>query len=200
MNDIKRDEFFRTINQIWQIISLAKDCYSYSFYLYKADTKKENDYIAHSIDFIFFRHILLRIAIIELSKLYTTSGNDKFRLSKLISILEETNSYLKYDIPLKSITDWKKEIQNNKKDIELFITLRNKVYAHTDLDWNEYSTVKFDFQKIERLIKIAESIISEIYKITWGKDIDLAPDTFNKERFNIIKILADAELEKLKNY
>ena len=88
----KKVEIKNDIWNIWQILITAKDSFQYSFYLHKPDTEEEQDYLNHSPDFIFIRHILWRMCIIELSKLFSNSKDrDRFNIFHFIKKLNKLN-------------------------------------------------------------------------------------------------------------
>ncbi|NWL03620.1 hypothetical protein DM790_22605 [Flavobacterium collinsii] len=62
--------------------------------------------------------------------------------------------------------------------------------AHTDPKEDHLELLDISFQEIEILIKLSEEIIIEIYSVAFDADVRFRPIYFNKERFNLINILA----------
>ena len=186
----KEDELHSEITKIWQILLSAKECLLYSFYLHKPNTKEEVVYLNESVDFIFIRGILWKMAVTELSKLFTESKKrDRFNIFHFISKHKKDGYFRNQGIDDETITKWENEIENNKQTIKEIITLRDKAYSHTDVNFNEHSS-ELTFEQTEKLILIIEEVIKDIYIKVFNSNVAIDEGRFNRETFDIIKILA----------
>jgi len=203
----RKEEIKEEIVQIWQILLIAKECYLYSFYLHKPDTKEELDYLQKSRDFHFIRHIMWRMTVIELSKLFRESStNDRFNIFHFISKLKKGGHFGKLGISENKIAEWESRISDNSQTISEILMLRDKLYSHTAPNKKRYGKSDVTFEKAEELIKIVESVIQEIYSSVFDSYASIGTINFNRERFKVIEILAeekkkriDALLEGFKN-
>ena len=191
---LNKNEIKQEIWGIWEILILARECFEYSNYLYHPDTKEESEYLSFSQDFDFIRHILWRMTIIEFSKLFQP---DRFNLKHFIHKLKKAGHFSKAGINDETINKWEAELLNNEKTIANIITLRNKIYAHSDLKKDDYNTIQITFQEIAKLIVIVENVIREIYLIVFEADTEMATIVFDKNNFDIIKILADEKRKSI---
>jgi hypothetical protein len=108
---LNKDVIKQEIWGIWQILILARECFEYSNYLYNPDTKEEFEYLSFSQDFDFIRHILWRMTIIELSKLFSSSSKrDRFNLKHFIDKLKKTGHFSKAGINEVTIIKWETEL------------------------------------------------------------------------------------------
>ncbi len=188
----KKEEIKEEIWQIWQILLIAKECHSYSFYLHKPDTKEESDYLQHSRDFNFIRHMLWRMTVIELSKLFRNSPqNDRFNLFHFISKLKKGGHFGKLGISENKIEEWESKMTDNTQTISEMLLLRDKLYSHTAPNKKKYIDGNLTFEKIEELIKIVESVIREIYSSVFDSHASIGTISFDRKRFKIIEILAE---------
>lgn len=182
-------------NDIWnicQILITAKDSFQYSFYLHKPDTEEEQDYLNHSPDFIFIRHILWRMCIIEFSKLFSNSKDrDRFNILHFIKKLKKTEYFGDMRFSEAIIADWENQIEINKDTISQVLTLRDKVYGHTDPKIENFINIELSFQQTDKLIQIIEMVIQEIYFTVFDAHAIIDTPTFDRKRFNIITILAN---------
>lgn len=125
---LNKDEIEQEIWGIWEILILARECYEYSNYLYNPDTKEESEYLSFSQDFDFIRHILWRMTIIEISKLFSISAKrDRFNLRHFIDKLKKSGYFSKAGINEATIHKWETEILNNEKTVTIILTLRDKI-------------------------------------------------------------------------
>lgn len=192
---LKKDEIKQEIWGIWEILILARECFEYSNYLYNPDTKEESEYLSFSQDFDFIRHILWRMTIIEISKLF--AKRDSFNLKHFIAKLKKAGHFSKAGINEATINKWETELFNNETTVTNILTLRNKIYAHSDLKKDDYNTIQITFQEIAKLILIAENVIKEIYLTVFKADTEMTTIVFDKNNFDIIKILADEKRKSI---
>ena len=76
--------------------------------------------------------------------------------------------------------------------------LRDKVYAHTDSNKENYTKGDLTFQQIEKLLKIIENVIREIYSTVFKSDASMDTPFFNRNSFSIIRSLASEENRRIK--
>lgn len=195
----RREDLNNEINNIWNIYINANECFLYSNYLNNAETQLEFDYINSSRDFIYIGQIMWQTSIIELSKLFSDSKSDRFRILNLISKLKR-NGYLgNMGITDEVLNQWETKIDENKELINSILTLRNKVYAHTDSKIKTYKNTNLSFDKIELLLNLVKEIIIKIYSAAFNTFADIEPVIFNKKRFSIIiQTLAEEKEKELK--
>jgi hypothetical protein len=187
-----KDEIWR----IWEILILAKECFHYSLYLHSPKTPKELDYVNKSQDLQFIRHILWRTAIIELSKLFSVSDKrDRFNINHFIKKLKKDGYFGGLLVKPSTIDKWEKEIEQNSHTISILLKYRDKVYAHTDPNKDEHLKHEMSFEQTERLMGFVENIVKEIYLTILNSEID-TDIIFNKDRFDLVKLLADGHERK----
>ncbi len=195
----KEAEIKNEVWQIWQILLIAKECFQYSLYLHKPSTQEEQNYLRHSQDFGFIRQILWRMSVIELSKLFCDSKDrDRFNIFHFINKLKKGGHFGDMGISKTTIAKWENQIAINKDTITQILTLRDKVYAHTDANGEKYTKGDLTFQQTEKLIQIIENVIQEIYSTVFQTHAIMDTPIFEKERFNIIKILASEQDRRIK--
>ena len=188
----KKEEIKKEIWQIWQILLLAKECHSYSFYLHKPDTKQELEYLQCSNDFHFIRHIMWRMTVIELSKLFKDSvKSDRFNIFHFISKLKREGYFGTMGISESRIIEWEQQINENRETISKILILRDKLYSHTDSDKEKHSKNEVSFEKTEKLLQIIESVIQEIYYAVFDSHALIETVSFDRKNFKIIEILAE---------
>lgn len=198
MMDIKKQELKDNILRIWEILTISKECFGYAFYFHKPETEDESEYLHKSKDFIFIRHVLWRMTIIELSKLFSNSKNrDKYNLFHFINKLKRNQYFGDIGILNEKILHWEIILTDNQNLVDDILVLRDKVYAHTDPKNKHLKLLDISFQEIEILIKLSEEIIIEIYSVAFDADVRFRPVYFNKERFNLIKILAEEKRNRV---
>lgn len=187
--------------EIWRITEIflnAKENFNYSYYLHKPDTTEEAEYVKHDRDLIFIRHSLWRLSIIELSKLFSNNTNThKFNLSHFISKLKPGGHFSNFQIDPLKIAEWEKAILTKQELIKNIITLRDKIYAHTDPNKDDYRTVEIFFTQIESLFDLVEGIIKEINLVALESDDDISTPTFERNDFTMIKTLSEVKRKEI---
>jgi len=197
----KGKELEDEISKIWDILIIAKDCYQYSFYLHKPETIEEADYLKNSQDFDFIRHILWRMAIIEIAKLFCNSSNrDRYNLRHFINKLKKAGHFGDIGISVTIIEKWETQLSLNEELIDDILTLRDKVYAHTDPYKEEYTKIEITFKKIEDLLRLVEDVIQEIFKTVFDSHVDFESPLLDKNRTNIVKILAAEKKKRIEEH
>jgi hypothetical protein len=194
----KENELEIEIKNVWDIFTNANECFHYSNYLHNPETQDELDYLNSSRDLQYIRHIMFRMSIIELSKLFSGSKDrDRFNIRCLIKKLKKNEYFGKMGITDDELNRWDAEIDKNGKAIDNILKLRDKVYAHTDSDAETYKSIDLSFKEIEPLLNIVEEIIRKIYSSVFNTFADVEPVVFDKKRFSVIKILAGEKKKRL---
>lgn len=195
----KKDELRQEIQIIWEILTLAKECYSYSNYIRNPETIQEIKYIAKSRDFRFMSHAFWRLCIIELSKLFSNNNDThKFNINKLISKLKSDGHYRSLKFNQTAISLWEQKIKDNCNAIEIVQKLRNEVYSHKDRNSNLDYANDLTFKEVANLIQIVSEIVKSIYSECFDTDALVRTVYFHDGRFNIIKILAEEKEIRIK--
>lgn len=194
----KQQELKNEIWRIWEIEIVAKECFQYSFYLHKPETKEEAEYLHNQRDFGFIRHILWRMTIIELSKLFSNSPKrDRFNVFHFISKLKKAGHFGDMGISEVKIAKWEADLKLNQKHIDNILTLRDKIYAHTDPKKEDYKAIDLSFQDVEILIKVVVDIIKEIYLVVFDAGTIMETPNFDRGNFKIIKVLAEERRKRM---
>jgi len=194
----RKSELENEISNIWEIFINANECFHYSFYLHKPDTQDEFDYLNKSNDLQYIRHVMWRMTIIELSKLFSGSKTrDRYNIQHLIGKLKKDGNFGNIGISDETLNKWETEIEKNKEIIDYILILRDKIYAHTDSDKTKYLNIDLSFKQIEFLLKIVEVIIRDIHSSVFDAYADVETVVFDRKRFNIVKILAEAEKNRI---
>jgi hypothetical protein len=127
----------------------------------------------------FFKHYFLQlrfITVIQLAKLLSDSGNQKYNFHKFLRRLEsEKHPFIDFNegqestfirnkitsgvLLLQLTSGIKSSMEKYKDDIEVLVTLRDKVYAHKD----QYQINKIlPWERIESLSKLVFEIYNKI--------------------------------------
>lgn len=187
----KKAEIEKNIWTIWKISILANKCLIYTQYLHKPETNEEKDFLDHSHDFGFIRHVMWRNTVIELSKLFSSSPNrDKYNIFHFINKFKRDQCFGGLGIEQNKIQDWENRLRENKDIISNILLLRDKVYGHTD---NENARRNLDtptFEETQKLIEIVETIVKEIYSTVLDTDAMIRCPIIDHKPSVIIKILA----------
>jgi len=188
-------------NEVWRITEIflnAKENFNYSYYLHRPDTTQEAEYLKNDRDLIFIRHSLWRLSIIELTKLFSDNPRThKFNLLHFLSKLKPTGYYSDVKIDTMKIAEWETLIFTEDKLINDIVTLRDKIYAHTDPDKDEYRKIEIYFTQIETLFALVGSIITEVNLLAFDMSTFLSTPTFDRKDFTLVKILAEAKQNEI---
>jgi len=199
-NQLNREELDNKLWRITEILITAKECFLYSKYLYKPESEEEAKYLQYSVHFHFIRHSLWRLSIIELSKLFSTSKQrDRFNIVSFITQLKKDGHFANLNFDESIITKWEKRLSENKDQIDKILTLRDKVYAHTDPKKDDYRGIQLYLRDIEQLFLIVENMISEIKSKIFDAHMDLTTPVFGRHKFDIIKVLAEEKRKRIES-
>lgn len=190
----KKEEIKFELDKIWAILMDAKTCFYYSFYLYEPDTQEEQSFVDRSIDFKYFRLILWKMSIIELVKLFSdptkSKSGDRYDLMRFINKLKGQGHLYHNEINEETILNWENQINDCEIVINKILTLRDKLYAHTDSNADNFKKMEITFEEIERLITIVETIIKDVYFLVFNGGAQMDPGRLSKDKFEVLEILA----------
>lgn len=192
------EELQNDLTQISKIYTIAKETFDYCFYLHKPNSELEREYLSKNKHLIFIRHILWRQTVVEIFKLVSGGKNDKFGLSGFLSKLhqeEEVQKKVGSDFFLKC----KRRLRTNKNAIKNIGLLRDKIYAHTDRDSGAYKNLDLAFENVQKVFDSIGEIIKDIYEQVFDGHLELRNLNFERDRFDLIKVLAEHHNEKIKN-
>lgn len=196
----KKEEIKENILAIWKIAIVARKCYQYSYYLHKPDTSEELEYLNHSGEFQFIRHILWRNTVIELSKLFNSSPKrDKYNVFHFINKLKSNQYFGGFGISKEKINYWEDRLTKNEDLINKILLLRDKVYSHTDGEYAKRNLDTPTFAETEELLKIVEDVIREIYYSIFDAEAVVDTSFVKKGPSNIIKILSAEKKSRIEN-
>ena len=190
-----KDELKTKLESITQIYILTQELYFYTEYFHNPNTREESDLIeesVHSIHLRFIKHIMFRTLINELAKLFSRSENDKYRLSAFIDSLSESGHYRNLKFSKEKVVLWKEKLDNQSNVIDSVLTLRSKVYAHTDFSLG-FNNTDITFKEIKSLLDFALKIIQEVYGTIFDTELDAESGQFDRERFTMLSTLAKGE-------
>ena len=196
----KLKELENDLSKIWDILLMAKESFMYSKYLYYPNSKIEQDYLTNARDFHFIRFVLWRSSIIELSKLFGDKSVDKFNFNKFLNKLKTDGYFGDLYEDKVQITKWETDILAESAVIKKIVTLRDKLYSHTDSNFVPDSTYDLLFVDIEKLIKISEEIIVGIFDQVFDTLADTSNIYFDMNRFNLVRILAEEKERKMQEF
>jgi hypothetical protein len=193
IEDLRKETF-----SIIKIYLSAKENFNFCYYLHKPDTKIEAEYLMIDRNLKFIRHSLWRLSIIELAKLFSDrKSTHKFNLLHFLSKLRPEGHYKSFKIDPLKILEWERLIYTNENLIKDIITLRDKIYAHTDPNKEEYNKIEIYFTQIEELFEIVEILLKEVFLIAFSATLDLRTPTFERNSFDLVKILAQEHNRKI---
>ena len=187
------------LEKILHIYIFAQEAYLYTEYFHNPETKEELDLVTnspHTSNLSTIMHLMFRTVIVEVSKLYSRSENDKFQLERFINSLSSSGHFRKIGVETRHIEKWQKLLFDNKSVIDNILTLRSKLYAHTDNPLTNYNDIDISFKEIKTLLGIAAQILTSIYHDVFDTELFTDSPTFDRKSFGILKLLAKAEKEQ----
>jgi hypothetical protein len=162
-----KDYFERELENILFIHFDAKCYFKDVKYLNYPETTEEKVAAAENFIIRRIRIAFWRLGIIEIAKLFLKSKNQHYNLIQYIE--ELISNYDEYswiqNLPKNKLIDWLELLNSNKiKSIRHRISIqRNKYFAHTDKNPQiKLDSVKINFDEIDTLINLTESIIFEL--------------------------------------
>lgn len=186
----KKQELDKELTQVWLILVAAKESFNYCYYMHKPKSESELQYINESKDFKYIRHLLWRVTIIELAKIFRESKDtDRFNIFHLFNKLKPTGHFKRLKFPNQKLVEYEASLREDNL-ITQIINLRDKIYAHTDSKTDNLETNLITFSTLENLIQKTERIINEIFEITLDNSISFNSPVFNRNGFDAFEILA----------
>jgi hypothetical protein len=191
-----KEELKIKLEKLLHVYIFAKEAYLYTEYFHNPATKEELDLVTsspHNRNLSTIMHLMFRTLIVEVSKLFSRSNNDKFQLEKFIDSLSPSGHFRTIGVLQSHVDTWKKLLVDNKNTIDNVLLLRDKIYAHTDSPMTNYNEIDISFKQIKVLLDIADEILKSVYHDIFDTGLITGPVTFDRERFSILKLLAKAE-------
>lgn len=178
--------------------------FEYAYYLhypeqnYSYDKPKSN-LISASGFLSFTEYAMWRILIVEIHKLVKDSKSEKFNLFLLLRKLERSGDYRSIGIEHAKVVEWKLALLNKLPSIAKVVTLRSKLYAHTDRDYKDViKNSDLTYEEINELIIVIVKIVSEIQSIAYEKQFNYAPIHPIGELKNKLEVLVTNQRQKSK--
>ena len=198
----QKEQFEKELSRITDIFFGARENFDYCYYLHKPKSRYEAEYLHVDRDLQFIRHSLWRMCIIELTQLFSNRENDKFNLLKFLSKLLPTGHYRRLAVNQEKIYEWQTMIYSQNHVINNIIILRDKIYAHTDPDKDQYKQIEVYFRDIVSLLEIVASIITDLHSSVLKRTLLLRNPVFDRNNFTLVRILAeerDRRVSEIKN-
>ena len=196
----KTEELEKKIWSITEIFLETKESFNYCKYFYQQPRESEEYKMANSDTHIqFIRFSLWRQTIIGLSKLFSDKNTDKFKIRDFINRLKSDGYYGDQSLPSNLIIEWEKQIDSHTILISDILVLRDKIYAHTDPNKNEYQNIMVTFSSIESLMNILSNLIIKIHSIVFDSDFDLSLPS-DSERIDLLSDLVAQRKIKIEFY
>ncbi|MDR3058192.1 MAG: hypothetical protein LBU84_08635 [Prevotella sp.] len=195
-NNQVKEEFKKKLSAISHVYIMAQEAYLYTEYFHNPNTKEELDFVVKSNQLRMIMHLMFRTMVNEVSKLFSYSQNDKYRLMGLVKSLSNDGYYGKLGMSMQYIQAWEQEFIDNKEIIDNILILRNKVYAHTDSSLIDYNEIDITFKQIKILLGLADDIIKKLYILIFDTGLDSTSPTFDKERFILLKLMVKGENQR----
>ena len=195
-----KEELKIKLENLLHVYIFAKEAYLYTEYFHNPSTQEELDLVtssAHKRNLSTIMHLMFRTLIVEVSKLFSRSSNDKFQLEKFIDSLSPSGHFRTIGVAQSHIDIWKKLLVDNKTTIDNVLLLRDKIYAHTDDPTINYNEIDISFKQIKVLLDIADKILKSVYHDIFETGLMTDAVTFDRGRFSILRLLAKAEKERL---
>jgi hypothetical protein len=197
----KKEELGKKLEQVLHVYMFAQDAYLYTEYFHNPSSKEELELVMnspHSPELSVIMHLMFRTLVVETSKLFSRSDNDKFQLTKFIESLSSNGYFGDLGISKEQIEKWEYRLEKSNETINETLLLRDKIYAHTENPLADYSEIDISFKKIKHLLDLAKDIISNVYSELFDTGVIFDSPTFDKERFGILTLLAKAEAQRTK--
>ena len=198
----RKEELENELEQRMYILVTAKQCLLFAKDLRFSNDEKLNNFLQSSARFRFIHTVLWKQSVIELAKLFSNSNNtQKFNIHCLISRLEDSGHYACLKFSKVAIQSWRDKITQSESKIKVVLDLRDKLYAHTDPNFEVNILDAPTFEEVEQLIQIIEDIIQEIEGTVFNTGFTLDHLPHYDDRFvKMLKELADYRDQKILNW
>ncbi len=191
-----REELETKIFEMYKILFYAKESFLYAKYLYKPETSIEYEFIEESEQLRFIRYSIFRMLIIELAKLYSRGNSDDFCINKFLKYINSNEYWGLRSFRIVN-SKWNQNLTEKANIIDQVYKLRNKNYAHSDLIKLNIANGP-SFEELWSLIELAEEIIRKSALELLGINLEIQALSTFKEPFNMIKILARENADRIK--
>lgn len=141
----------------------------------------------------FIRLALWRLTVIELCKLFSDSENQKYNLQKLLRKIAKDNKYKDLNFDNDILKQYQENLNGFADSIDEIKRLRDKLYAHTDIDPFEKIATTLGLADCGRLIAFGEELLQYLAGITCKEHYVFNTLYFDSREFNFIKILSGFE-------
>ena len=129
---------------------------------------------------------MYRSLIVETAKLFSSSKNDKYRISSFIESLSN-GCFEKLKFPQDVIDKWSKKLDDLNTQIKNVKTLRDNIYAHTDYP-NNIDDIDVSLSDVDLLLNFAEEVLQDIYTVM-DVEFDAETSLSGVEDCNILELL-----------
>lgn len=117
----------------------------------------------------------------------------------LLRKLERSGDYRSIGIEHAKVVEWKLALLNKLPSIAKVVTLRSKLYAHTDRDYKDViKNSDWTYEEINELIIVIVKIVSEIQSIAYEKQFIYVPIHPIGELKNKLEVLVTNQRQKSK--
>jgi hypothetical protein len=202
MNNVNTvEQFIEKIQRLSELTVMTQEIYLYTEYFHKPNTSAELELYkdkVHGPHLRFIGHILYRNLIIELHKLFNVSKNDKLNILGIINEANKLGLTNSIKLDLQILKQFEERINNENACLEVIRTLRNKIYAHTDIIQIEDFELDISFKEINKLIDIAKEVVQYLYLAFLNSSFIFYPLNFERDRFILFETLLRGEKERFK--
>lgn len=191
----KKNDFKKKFNKFSEIFLFAREVYYRAEYFYNPASEEERRYLHNAPEkeeILFLRHVFFRSLVIELSKIFSDNDTEKFNVFKLIRGLKPDGHFKSLKVDKLELNRYEKAFNKYKSTIKNIVILRNEYYAHDDDSSTDLSLLDVGFPTISILLGVLEHFIKFIFSVVYGADSDLQSPSFERDRYLILKQLADA--------
>lgn len=192
----KKDMLKDDIEIRWKILIITKEILKFWASFEKPSTQLERFYMSRDKHLTFLGWSLWRLLIIELSKLFSDSGNQSYNLLKLLRKLGKAGDYRSLQFDEKTLNSLQEKTNQLQIAINEITRLRNGFYAHADSDPFEKIKTALTTGDCEKLIDLAEEIIRTVADRLTEVDYIVYPLYYNSKNFDLIYNLAYYEQEE----
>ena len=116
----------------------------------------------YGVEMQFFRNVLWRNAIIEISKLFK-----HYEKRSIVKFLNKVNGggTLSKIIPKEIVDKWYLKLESSTLQIDKVLKLRDKVFAHSEIDYKDTRQYEVFEKDVEKLILFTKDFISDIFLV-----------------------------------
>jgi len=176
MDQIKKDELYKYITEIRNIMFSAQSSFKIVNYLYRERSGMEIEVVKRSQFLLYTASIHWQIYVTEMSKLFANRKGDKFNLHKLINKFKPTGEYYCTEILQNSVLIWEQNLKLDKEAnlIKNLLEQRDSLYSHTDIV-RDHIKNKFSFADAKEFLHIIMRTLSEIYYLVFNESMHMEP-------------------------